>query len=74
MSRENFIDVKFHKEFVKATGIDVDYKIFKKVIVDSNKAIANVILDGNDGFKLPVNMGSIVINAYKDKNKNLLIG
>lgn len=77
--RDNIINLKFHKQFVEDTGINISYKDLKRIIVESNKEIANVIVAGDDGFKLPANLGVIVASKYKSdkkmidwKNSNLL--
>ena len=67
--RFNIIDIKYHKQFVKETGIDIDYKTFKSVIVDSNASIANAIIKGNDGVRLPKGLGVIAVCKYKTKEK-----
>lgn len=67
--RQNFIDIAFHKKFVEQTGIDIDYKTMKEIIIESNKEIANCVLEGNDGFSIPLNMGLLVVTSYKPKGK-----
>lgn len=67
--RQNFINIAFHKRFVEQTGLDIDYKTMKNIIVESNKEIANTILEGNDGFSIPLNMGLWVITSYEPKKK-----
>lgn len=67
MERNNIIDLAFYKKFKAETGINIDYKTFKSVIVDSNEEIANIIIDGNDGFRLPKGLGAITVSKYKAK-------
>lgn len=67
--RYNIIDVKYYKDFIKKTGIDIDYDTFKSVIVDSNKIMANTIIAGNDGVRLPKNLGAITVHKYKPNKK-----
>lgn len=69
MSRDNIINLKYWKDFVKSSGIDIDYKTFKLVIVDSNKEIANIIIAGEDGFRLPKGLGAIAVAKYKTNKK-----
>lgn len=69
--RDNIIDVKFYKEFKEQHNIDIDYKTFKKIIITSNKKIADIIVDGNDGFRLPKGLGAITVSKYKSSKKHI---
>lgn len=67
--RQNFINIAYHKRFIQQTGLDIDYKTMKNIIVESNREIANTILEGNDGFSIPLNMGLWVITSYEPNKK-----
>lgn len=56
---------QFHKKFVDETKIDITERQHRDVLEESNKEIAKVVLDGNDGFKMPKGLGVIAINAFK---------
>lgn len=71
MTRDNIISLKYYKDFIKLTGYDISYKDFKSVIVDTNKEIANIIVEGNDGFRLPKGLGAITVAKYKGGEKRI---
>ena len=70
--RENIIDKKFFEKFIQQYPEyenQLDYNQFKDVILDSNKEFANIIINDENGIKLPVNLGYIVVSRFKAKNK-----
>jgi len=69
-NRECIINLKFYRQFKKETGIDIDYKTFKDIIVSSNLKIRDIVLENDStGFKLPETLGYLIINKFRTKNK-----
>lgn len=69
--RDLVFDKNFYNSFIKETNIDIDYKTFKNIIIESNKEIANIIINEDTGFKLPYDLGYFVVTKYKSKKKPL---
>ena len=63
--RNNIITPKFHRHFMKKTGINISYKEFKEIIFSANDEIFNIILEDISGFKLPYGMGYFCVTKYK---------
>lgn len=69
--RDLVISKDFYKNFIDETNIDISYLDFRNVILASNKAIADIIANGDDSFKLPEQMGYIAVTKYKSKKKSI---
>lgn len=67
--RDLVIDKQFCNDLRAATGLDIDDKLIREIILDSNKEISNLVINSEDGFKLPENMGYIVVTKYKSKKR-----
>ena len=65
--RDLIIDKEFYKEFIRETNLDIDYNTFREIILASNKEIANLSINEEEGFKLPENLGYTVVTKYKSK-------
>jgi hypothetical protein len=66
--RNNIVGAKYTKKFNKEEGLTIDYKLHKQIIVESNKIIADIIVKGEDGFRIPKGMGAWVVSKYKSTN------
>lgn len=71
VSRENIISPLFAKKFTEETGIQVDYKTLRQIIIASNTKIADIITKGEDGFRIPKGMGIFVVGKYKPQKKGI---
>lgn len=71
IKRENIISHEFVKEFNQKTGLNLDYKTVKNVIITSNQEISNIVIAGNNGFRLPKGLGIISVNKYKTDKKSI---
>lgn len=69
--RDTIITIKYFTKFKKDTGIDIDYKTFKDIIVSSNEKITECVIEDTTGFKLPQNLGFLVINKYQNSDKSV---
>lgn len=67
--RNNLITKELHKKFEEENGFKIEFKLFSTIILESNKIIFNVVADDPAGFKLPENMGYLVVTRYKTKKK-----
>ena len=56
---------KFHKELQKTKNLTLSYADSKAAINAANENIAQVILQEEDGFKLPFGLGYICISRFK---------
>ena len=68
-TRDNIISKEFYNKFIEDTNSKVDYETFKAIIIDSNKKIADFVVSDDTGFKLPEQLGYLVITKYKSKRK-----
>jgi hypothetical protein len=67
--RNLIIDKKFCNSLREETGLDIDDKTIRSIILDSNDEIADLVVNGEEGFKLPENLGYIVVTKYKSKRQ-----
>lgn len=67
--RDTVLSKEFYNKVVKKLGIDIDYKTFNKVIITSNEKIQEIVADEEGGFKIPENMGYLVVTKYKSKKQ-----
>lgn len=67
--RDMVIDEEFYKKVKDKYNLDIDYKTFKNIILTSNNAIKEIIANDEGGFKLPENLGYIVVTKYKSKKR-----
>lgn len=71
-SRDTVIDKELFDSFLiqyPEYKDQLDYNTFKDVILESNKNIAAIIINEDNGFKLPENLGYIAVTRYKSKKK-----
>jgi hypothetical protein len=66
-NRESTISKEIYSQYVEKYGDLVDYKTFKKIIQTCNLEITNCVLDDISGFKLPFNLGYIVVTKFKGR-------
>lgn len=66
--RNNIISPKYHKKFCKEIGIEISYETHRQIIIDSNKLIVDILVEGEDGFRLPKGLGVMVVSKYKSKS------
>ena len=57
------------KAYKEKSGKDISYGDFTKIIKESNKKIFETVLEDENGFKLPENLGYLCIIKYKTKKK-----
>lgn len=69
--RNNIITKDLYKTFKKDTGIEIDYKTFQNIIIESNSTIFDIVANEATGFKLPEGMGYLVVTKYKSKKKSV---
>lgn len=67
--RDLVIDKDLYDNFIKETKLDIDYSTFREVILESNKLISDFVISDDTGFKLPEQLGYLVITKYKSKKK-----
>lgn len=67
--RNVILDKKFFNSLRETTGLDIDDDIIRQIVIESNLEIAESIKADDDGFKLPENLGYIVVTKYKSKKK-----
>lgn len=67
--RDLIIDRKFYKQFIEETKIDIDYDTFRSTVIESNKLIADIVVNDDTGFKLPEQLGYLVVTKYTSKKK-----
>lgn len=67
--RDLIIDRKFYKQFIEENKIDIDYNTFRDTIIESNKLIADIIVNDDTGFKLPEQLGYLVVTKYTSKKR-----
>lgn len=67
--RDTVLTKKFYDKVIKKLGINIDIKTFNNVIVKSNEQIQKVVADEEGGFKIPENMGYLVVTKYKSKKQ-----
>lgn len=68
-SRNNIITKDLHQRFIEENDVEIDFKTFQKVILESNQVIFNIIADEPEGFKLPEGMGYLVVTRYRTTKK-----
>lgn len=66
-NRDYIFDVKFHKTFVKETGVDLSYKDMKQILNVHLENIAEIVEDEIDGFKMPSGLGYLCAVKYVPK-------
>lgn len=67
--RDQVLSPELWKAFKQKHNIDISYSDFTTIIKESNKKIFNAILEDENGFKLPENLGYLCIIKYKTKKK-----
>lgn len=67
--RDLIVTKDFYNDFIKETNIKISYDIFRNIILESNKEIANMVANDDESFKLPENMGYVAVTKYKSKKK-----
>lgn len=66
-ARDNILGKEFCDKVRKKLSIDVDDDTIKKIIINSNLKIHEIVADEEGGFKIPENMGYMVVTKYKSK-------
>jgi hypothetical protein len=67
------LNQKNYKRFKEETNIEVDWKIYKQIILDSYREIMNVIIEDISGFKLPYNLGYLCVSLINFKTKSIAV-
>lgn len=67
--RDLVIDKEFYEQFIKETNAKIDYATFREIILESNKLIADIIVNDDTGFKLPEQLGYLVVTKYQSNKK-----
>jgi hypothetical protein len=67
--RDNILDKKFYNKVREKLKIDLPDDKIKAIIVASNLKIHEIIADEEGGFKIPENMGYMVVTKYKSKKR-----
>lgn len=67
--RNQILSKELWKEYVAKYNSNISFKDFSNIIKESNKEIADIVADDEQGFKLPENMGYLCVIKYKTKRK-----
>lgn len=67
--RDQVLSPSLWKAFKQKHNIEISYSDFTNIIKESNKKIFNAVLEDENGFKLPENLGYFCIIKYKTKKK-----
>ena len=59
--RNTIVNTSFWRKFKEESGIDISYTDFRDIIWDSNKLISDTVIEDSTGFKLPEQLGYIVV-------------
>ena len=68
-TRNNVISEKFFNSIKKDSKLEIDYKTFQKIILESNSTIFDIVANEPTGFKLPEGLGYLVVTKYKSNKK-----
>ena len=55
------------KDMYKTIPVEVDYKLYKRIVEEMCKVILEYLLERSEGFKMPYGLGFIQIGKYKPK-------
>lgn len=55
------------RDMYKEMPVEVDYSLYKRILEEMCKVIAEHMLNGSEGFKMPYGLGFIQIVKYKPK-------
>lgn len=67
--RDQVLSPELWKNYKEKYKSDISYKEFSIIIKDSNKKIYQAVIEDENGFKLPENLGYLVVIKYKTKRK-----
>lgn len=67
--RNLIMNPEFFDEVREELGIDMSDQDIRKIIVTSNDEIREAVVAGDDAFKLPEQLGYLVITKYKSHKK-----
>jgi hypothetical protein len=67
--RKQVLSPELWKAYKEKSGKDISYADFTNIIKESNKKIFETVLEDENGFKLPENLGYLCIIKYKTKKK-----
>jgi hypothetical protein len=67
--RDQVLSPKLWKAYKEKHNSTITYADFTKIVKESNKMICDTIVDDENGFKLPENLGYLCIIKYKTKKK-----
>ena len=54
----------------KIIPVEVDYRLYKRIVEEMCKVILEYLLERSEGFKMPYGLGFIQIGKYKPKQLN----
>ena len=54
----------------KTIPVEVDYRLYKRIVEEMCKVILEYLLERSEGFKMPYGLGFIQIGKYKPKQLN----
>lgn len=66
-NRTSTVDKELYNDYILSTGEDISYKQFKDIINHCNQCVLDSILSDISGFKLPYNLGYIVVTKFKGR-------
>jgi hypothetical protein len=67
--RDQVLSIKLWKAFKEKHEIEISYSDFTKIVKETNKKIHNLVIEDENGFKLPENLGYLCVIKYKTKKK-----
>ncbi|XAI97389.1 hypothetical protein [Leptolyngbya phage Lbo-JY46] len=56
-----------YNDYIKEGGENITYKEFTDIVKEANDLVIDAILEDISGFKLPYNLGYIVVNKFKGR-------
>lgn len=68
-NRDQVLCPALWKAFKEKHKSDISYADFTKIVKESNKKIYETIINDENGFKLPENLGYLCVIKYKTKKK-----
>ena len=54
----------------KTIPVEVDYRLYKRIVEEMCKVILEAVLNASEGFKMPFGLGAIIVCKYKPKQLN----
>lgn len=69
--RDQILSTNLWKAYKEKFNSEISFKDFSNIIKESNKKIVQSVIEDEDGFKLPENLGYLCIIKYKSNKKRI---